>query len=87
MDKIERQNIAAIAVPYRGSEPYIFISYSHKDRDKVMRVLDTMQHDGYRIWFDAGIDPGTEWDQSIANHIEKKRLFYCVYFKQLHKLG
>lgn len=75
MDKIERQNIAAIAVPYRGSEPYIFISYSHKDRDKVMRVLDTMQHDGYRIWFDAGIDPGTEWDQSIANHIEKSGYF------------
>ena len=24
---------------------------------------------GYRVWYDEGIDPGTEWDYNIASHI------------------
>ena len=36
-------------VPYRGNEPYIFISYSHKDSRKVWPVIEQMQADGYRV--------------------------------------
>ena len=61
--------------PYRGNEPYIFISYAHKDKEEVCSVLARMQEDGYRVWFDAGIDPGTEWDEVIASHVET-----CDYF-------
>ena|GEM_PF-3179257 len=62
-------------VPYRGNEPYIFISYSHKDSRKVWPVIEQMQADGYRVWYDEGIDPGTEWDENIAAHVTG-----CEYF-------
>lgn len=61
--------------PYKGNQPYIFISYAHRDKDEVIDVLTKMQADGYRVWFDAGIDPGTEWDEVIASHVET-----CDYF-------
>ncbi len=60
---------------YRGDLPAIFISYAHRDGDLVMPILARMQEDGYRVWFDEGIDPGTEWDETIA-----KSLRGCGYF-------
>lgn len=62
-------------VSYMGDEKYIFISYAHRDADEVMPILTRMSADGYRFWFDAGIDPGTEWDENIARHINE-----CGYF-------
>jgi len=63
------------AIPYRGDAPYIFISYAHRDSENVLPIITTMQNSGFRIWFDEGIDPGTEWDNVIAAQIEK-----CNYF-------
>lgn len=60
---------------YNGEEPYIFISYSHRDQDLVYPIIAQMQKDGYRVWFDEGICPGTVWDDTIANCIDK-----CWYF-------
>lgn len=57
--------------PYKGDEPYIFISYAHKDNEIVLSILERMVQDGYRIWYDEGITPGTEWDDEIALHIDK----------------
>ena len=58
-------------IPYKGEEPYIFISYSHRDTAEVYAILERMQKDGYRIWFDEGIDPGSEWDDVIAAHVKE----------------
>ena len=55
--------------PYDGKEPYIFISYSHKDMSKVFRIIKRLQQEGFRVWYDDGIDPATEWDENIAQHI------------------
>lgn len=56
--------------PYRGEERYIFVSYAHLDRERIMPALRRLMEAGYRIWYDEGIDPGTEWDNNIATHIE-----------------
>lgn len=55
---------------YDGEKPYIFISYAHKDAEVVLPVLDGMQKNGFRIWFDQGIEAGTEWPEYIAGHLE-----------------
>ena len=55
--------------PYNGSDPYIFISYSHKDKEKVFPIIRKLQDQNYRVWYDEGIDPATEWDDNIAHHI------------------
>lgn len=61
--------------PYRGEKPYVFLSYSHKNMDNAMGIVHHMQSDGFRIWYDEGIDPGSEWDENIASHVEQ-----CGYF-------
>ena len=57
------------------SKPYIFISYSHRDSDKVLKIMDRLKSAGYNVWYDGGIDPGTEWDENIAKHVQG-----CAYF-------
>ena len=64
-----------IQKPYRGIEPYIFISYAHADSKNVFDIINNLQSAEYRVWYDEGIDPGTEWDENIAVHVEK-----CGYF-------
>ncbi|MBQ4043089.1 MAG: toll/interleukin-1 receptor domain-containing protein [Clostridia bacterium] len=55
---------------YEGKEPYIFISYSHKNSDQVHRAIEEMQKAGYRVWFDGGIEAGSEWPEYIASHLK-----------------
>ena len=61
--------------PYVGCEKYIFISYSHKDIATVFPVIEQLSKDGYRVWFDDGIDPGSEWPESIASKINNCSVF------------
>jgi len=61
--------------PYEGSEPYIFVSYSHKDSEQVFPILQKLYERGLRIWYDEGIDPGSEWPEEIANHLLNCGLF------------
>lgn len=60
---------------YMGDQPYIFISYAHRDSDQVWPIILKLQGEGYRIWYDDGISPGTEWDANIANHIRNCSFF------------
>lgn len=55
--------------PYEGTEKYIFISYCHKDKMFVFPIIEQLRKDGYRIWYDEGVDPGSEWPEIIASHL------------------
>ena len=80
--------------PYEGTEPYIFVSYSHKDALRIAPVLEAMNLAGYRIWYDEGIKVGSVWTDSIASHIancavcmafhssSSKKSEYC--FREVH---
>ena len=54
---------------YEGKDPYIFVSYAHKDSAAVFRLVEQLNERGYRIWYDEGIEPGSEWPEYIANHL------------------
>ena len=60
---------------YEGNQPYIFISYAHKNRDKVLPILKSLTDSGFRVWYDAGIQVGTEWPEYIAEHLENCKAF------------
>ena len=64
--------------PYDGKDSYIFVSYAHKDEQTVKPLIQKLMNMRYRIWYDEGIDPGTEWDENIAKHIEKSE--YMIAF-------
>lgn len=55
--------------PYEGNENYIFISYSHQDKQAVFPIIERLVRDGYRVWYDEGIDPGSEWPEIIATYL------------------
>ena len=54
---------------YEGNQPYIFVSYAHKDQAEVLPILEAMKARGFRIWYDSGIEAGTEWPEFIAEHL------------------
>ncbi|MBQ3489268.1 MAG: toll/interleukin-1 receptor domain-containing protein [Clostridia bacterium] len=56
---------------YKGNEKYIFVSYAHKDSEKVLPVIEDMQRAGFRVWYDTGIEAGTEWPAYIEESLEK----------------
>ena len=55
--------------PYDGDQPYIFISYAHANSPAVMEVVQELHHRGFRIWYDDGIEVGSEWQENIAQHL------------------
>ena len=57
------------------TEPYIFISYSHKDKEQVFQVLDTMKTHGYRFWYDKSIHAGEQWTDELAESISGCAVF------------
>ena len=73
------------AKPYGGKEPYVFVSYCHKDRDAVFPVIERLARDGYRIWYDEGIDPGSEWPEIIAQHLSGCTV--CIAFLSAQSLN
>ncbi len=56
---------------YEGNEPYIFVSYAHKDTPTVLPIIEGLQKSGFRVWYDGGIEAGTEWPEYIAEHLER----------------
>jgi hypothetical protein len=60
---------------YRGTGPYIFVSYAHKDSGQVFPIIAEFHQAGFPVWYDEGIDPGNEWPEEIA-----KALLNCSLF-------
>jgi len=58
-----------------ASKPYIFISYAHKDSYRVLPIIEALNKMGFRVWYDASIEAGTEWPDYIA-----ERLLSCGCF-------
>ena len=63
---------------YRGTEPYIFISYAHDDKDIVFPEIKRFNEAGFHVWYDEGISPGNEWTDEIANALEKCAVFVVM---------
>lgn len=54
---------------YKGNKPYVFISYAHADTEMVFQVVEELQRQKIRIWYDEGIAPGSEWPEDVATHL------------------
>jgi hypothetical protein len=66
------------AQPYEGGSPFVFVSYSHKDSRYVYPIVEYLTRAGFRIWYDEGISPSSEWNEVIANHMNKSSM--CMAF-------
>jgi nucleotide-binding universal stress UspA family protein len=68
-------NQKVLAQPARSPMPaatagdYVFVSYAHADRDYGNQIISRLQNAGVRVWFDAGIEPGTVWDETLESRL------------------
>jgi hypothetical protein len=46
---------------------YVFISYSHHDRDRVDAEIQRLEATGISTWYDRAIRPGSAWSQELAD--------------------
>ncbi len=55
-----------------GPLPQVFVSYSHQDEDLMWQVHDTLTAEGFDLWTDAHLEPGTpSWKQEIEEALER----------------
>lgn len=67
--------------PYNGESPYLFISYSHKEEDKslVYPLIECLAQEGFRVWFDQGIEATSEWASEVSTHLtESTACIFCL---------
>lgn len=55
---------------YIGDEPYLFVSYSHRDTAQVYPVLDILYDNKYRLWYDESCETGNDFRDELKNKIE-----------------
>lgn len=55
---------------YNGNEPYLFVSYSHRDTAKVYPILDALHDRKYRIWYDESCENGNDFRDELRQRIE-----------------
>ena len=64
---------------------HIFISYSHKDKEYVHKLQETLQQEGFEVWIDDRIDYGTEWPKVIQENLDNCIVFIVVMSKNAYE--
>ena len=70
---------------YEGEKPYVFVSYSHSDRNKVENILGYMTRVGIRFWYDDAIDVGKNWKDVIDNKLDHSSCFLLFLSNVAHQ--
>lgn len=63
---------------YKGTEPFVFVSYSRTDIRTVEGILRILSARGFRLWYDQmgeGIDAGKSWRSVIDERLQASRAF------------
>lgn len=55
---------------YIGKEPYLFVSYSHRDTASVYPILDMLNDNKYRLWYDESCETGNDFRDELRTKIE-----------------
>lgn len=66
-----------LSAPFLADEeqPFVFISYSHKDRDAVLPIIKTLYESGWKIWYDEGLTIGDRYDETLEGHVRNCSAF------------
>jgi TIR domain len=87
-DSAPKEEKASTSVPfdaYTGAEPFIFVSYCHRDRTVVYPEIERLHKLGFRIWYDEGIPPGMKWAEAIQEALSRSAFF--VVFVSRHAMS
>lgn len=59
----------------------IFISYKKEDAGRVIRIVEALRAEGFTVWWDHGITPGAQWDQTIHNELAAAKAVIAIWSK------
>lgn len=55
---------------YEGNEPYIFVSYSHNQQERIYDILWKLHNRGVRFWYDDSLNTGENWETGVKVKME-----------------
>ena len=70
---------------YTGEDPYLFVSYTHKDKAEVYPILQKLHKNGLNIWYDEGIPLSTDWCNTIAEKLMSCNIFLSFISPNVNK--
>ncbi len=59
----------------------IFVSYASGDRDTVSSIVAAIEHKGWSVFWDRGLLPGNQWDQTLAHELSQAKCVIVVWSK------
>jgi len=60
---------------YQGKKPFLFVSYTHKDKAEVYPIINKLNKSGINLWYDEGIPLTTDWGDVLGEQIINCSLF------------
>lgn len=67
--------MSKVLTAYDGTEPYIFVSYSHRDTMQVCRVMKIIEREKFRFWYDDTMEIGEDFREELRTRIENCSAF------------
>ncbi|MBE6759368.1 MAG: TIR domain-containing protein [Ruminococcaceae bacterium] len=66
-----------VRAPFRADEesPYVFVSYSHADRERVFPIIRRLYEQGWRVWYDEGLEIAENYLATLSRHIRNCAAF------------
>ena len=62
---------------YEEDYPFVFVSYSHKNEEVILSLIQSLHEKGINIWYDHDIIAREVWDDKIAGQIQSCRIVVC----------
>ncbi len=56
----------------------VFISYSHKDKEYALKLVEDMRRQGIESWIDNRIEFGDEWPRAIQENLERSKAMVII---------
>jgi len=70
-----------VPIPFDACDPsgtFVFVSYAHQDKAVAYPELLRIRSLGLRVWYDEGIEPGSEWPVAIASALNEAVAFVVL---------
>jgi hypothetical protein len=68
---LQESHVPPPFAPYEGSEPFLFVSYSHRDKAAVYAEITALHEQGFRVWYDQGIVGGADWTSTLETKLKE----------------
>jgi hypothetical protein len=59
-----------VTEPTAAGTPYVFVCYSHDQRETVREQIGWLRTQGFTIWYDEAIEAGSRWSEDLASAVD-----------------